>query len=177
MRWFISILALWFVVAPTGATATETRSCSGTLAAGTSIAKINGEGTCKNKAHANDCRANARNAIVACAKALYADRGSDAKLPAACLGGRGAKTAVLQWNQVILGIRGDNIADRVRWNECCRTQNNSNADKSVEVKLTVVGDKGCGGTKTGSKTYRSSVDVGPIFFNCQKQRQKGLCGG
>lgn len=175
MRWFISILALWFIVGPTGATATEIRSCSGTLAvSSTSIAKINGEGMCKNKVHANDCRVNARNAIVACAKALFNARGSN-KLPTICKGGRGAKTAVLQWNQIIPKIKADDIADRVRWNKCCRTPNNSNTNKQVAVKLTVDGDKGCGGSKVGSKHYRSTFNIGVISYNCQRQRQAGLC--
>jgi hypothetical protein len=71
MRWLIPIFALLFVVGPTGATA-EVRSCSGDIKAadGVVVAKINGEGTCKNKAHANDCRAHARQAIEECAKAM-----------------------------------------------------------------------------------------------------------
>ena len=31
MRWLVSILALWIVAAPTGATADITRSCSGQI--------------------------------------------------------------------------------------------------------------------------------------------------
>jgi len=57
-----SILA-WFVVGPTGATA-EVRSRSGDTRASTVVvATISGQGTGKNKAHANDCRAHARQAI------------------------------------------------------------------------------------------------------------------
>lgn len=175
MRWLVAIFGLWLVFGPTGATAGIVRSCSGTLWGPVrDIATINGEGTCKNKAHANDCRKQAQDAILACAKALYAARTSGTKVPAACKGGGGAKSAVLHWDQVILGIRGNNLGDRVRWNTCCRGKPpNTNQTK---VFLSVAGDKGCGGTKTGKNTFQSDYNIGTIFFDCQKQRQNGLCG-
>jgi hypothetical protein len=80
MRWIISILALWLVVSTTAAKADIVRSCSGTLVPGApAIASINGEGTYKNT-KANECREHARQAIVACATALF----DGTVLPAAC---------------------------------------------------------------------------------------------
>jgi hypothetical protein len=173
MRWLIAILALWFVFGPTGASAEIVRSCSGQVFG---IATIGGEGTCKNKAHANDCRKHAHDAILDCAKALYAARASGTKLPAACRGGGGAKRAVLHWDQIILGIRGDNLGDRIRWNECCRGQNPNRKGKTG-FSVRVVGDKGCAsGPKVSKNTYQDDIHIGDIFFDCQKQRQQGLCG-
>jgi hypothetical protein len=172
MRWLISILALLFIVVPTGAKAEIVRSCSGALDG--NIATIKGEGTCKNTAQANDCRARARAAIIECARDLYLARDSSNVLPVACQGGRGAKRAVLHWDQVILGIRGNDIGDRERWNQCCRGQDPKRKG-STQVLLQVAGDKGCGSTKIGKKLFQSDVVIGTIHFDCHKQRQNGLC--
>jgi len=176
MRWLICILALWFVVGPTGAAA-EVRSCSGDIKAadGVVVAKINGQGTCKNKAHANDCRAHAREAIEECAKALWIVRNPGTELPAACRGRRGERSAVLHWNQIILGIRANNLGDRVRWNQCCRGQK-PNTKGEIRVNVAEWGDKGCGSSKVHKTLYLGGAWLGNIHFDCKTQWQNGLCG-
>jgi hypothetical protein len=167
MRWLISIFALWFVVGSTGASA-DVRSCSGRINVGdVVIAKINGEGTCKNKAHANDCRAHAHRAIVKCAKELFLAR--DNVIPNSCKGGRGVETAVLQWNQIILIPQGNNLVDRVRWNMCCAGQA-PNTKKSKVITVHVSGDKGCGKFKHGKNLFEEDHGITTIEIDCQKDR-------
>jgi hypothetical protein len=96
------------------------------------------------------------------------------ELPAACQGARGERSAVLHWNQIILGIRADNLGDRVRWNECCRGQK-PKTEGEIRVNLAVWGNKGCGSSKVHNNLYLSGAWLGDIHFDCKAQRQNGLC--
>jgi hypothetical protein len=82
---------------------------------------------------------------------------------------------VLHWNQTILGIRANNLGDRVRWNQCCRGQK-PNTKGEIRVKVAGWGDKECASSKVRKKLYLGGAWLGNIHFDSKTQRQNGLCG-
>ncbi|MDX1402129.1 MAG: hypothetical protein R3245_09425, partial [Kiloniellales bacterium] len=85
MKFTVLTIALFLASAPS-ALADISRGCSGevrvtTGGLGEALATIEGRGSCKNKAQANDCRAHARKEIDRCIAGLWRDRQKNALAP------------------------------------------------------------------------------------------------
>jgi hypothetical protein len=108
IRGLMLALSLLFLNCVPSAWADITRGCRASLVVATSsnnfmnLGTIEARASCKNKAHANDCRANARTRLDTCRRAIWSGRHTNA-IPDACrtlFDGSSRPGARLQWNGI-----------------------------------------------------------------------------
>ncbi|MEM9723913.1 MAG: hypothetical protein AAF909_00425 [Pseudomonadota bacterium] len=151
------------------------RGCSGTISAliagtKTQIAELDASGFCKNKRKADNCRAQARSMIEACAQAMWNDRW-DHRISPVCLQKPDAPRRgvnYFRWTQVIEGLPNGqgSLKDRIEYNTCC-LGNRGPGNFLVNLSWFARGDRGC---SRGGLIYEG------YEVNCRQMRQAGLCG-
>jgi hypothetical protein len=159
------------------------RGCTATISVGLvgqastylPIAEIEGRGTCKNSAHANDCRRRARAAIDDCRNALWNGRQGDT-LPAACrtlsAGRQGARVI---YREVLSIAHSSRFIVRIEHVACCTLAPHSDSI-SVNIGGAVAGDKECGSIKIGKNKYQDEFNVQlDIPLDCSTLRPQ-VCG-
>lgn len=180
----LAAAALTVTLWPQQAHATEWRGCRGTIdlrepGAIHTIWEFEGRGSCRNRAHANDCRRAARGAIETCVREAWRTRW-DRRLPDACRPVPGSNRAHVKGIADTFFGRGPGSQGRqdFKWAveraACCAMHRNSD---SVDVAITAssYGDKGCEGSKTGEV---GEVDWQIDFYtaDCRAVRARGVCG-
>ena len=169
---------------PQQAGATEWRGCRGAIDVRGSgdvrtIWEFEGRGSCKNRAHANDCRRAARGAIEACAREAWRTRW-DRRLPAACHPLSGTSRAHVKGIADTFFGRGSGSQGRqdFKWAveraACCSMYRNRDSVK-VSITASSYGDKGCQSDKTG-EVGEADWQIDDYTADCRAVRARGVCG-
>lgn len=142
------------------------------------LAEIKTQGSCRNKSEANKCRSRAYNAGKSCVNDLWAARWTHS-VPLSCKTLSGGRTgARLVWNGIIAQLPNGNnsLKDRIEFESCCRADRLQGSD-TVHVKWVATGDKGCGPSRSGNKSFfGGSTFEAEYGVNCTSLREAGLCG-
>lgn len=180
----IPVAVLCSMLWPQQAGAIEWRGCRGEISirdAGhfESVWQFEGRGSCKNRAHANDCRRAARGAIEGCAREAWLTRW-DRRMPYACRPLSGSSRAHVKGIADTAfgrgpGAEGDqDFKWAVERAACC--QMHPNRDRvTVSVGVTSFGDKGC------QREGLHEVGEVDIFLesnytaDCRAARARGVC--
>jgi hypothetical protein len=134
---------------------------------GMKLASIEGRGSCKNTARANDCRVRARKQVDACLAGMWRDRQKNAIAPECrTLTSSGREGAKLSWEGILRIAEPNRLSARMAYATCCRLRPNSTR-LSAETAATFSGDKGCG---SGSNKYYPAYSM-----DCDTWRSRGLC--
>jgi hypothetical protein len=167
---------------PQQAAATEWRGCRGEIGIHddrhnfVSLWQFEGRGSCKNRAHANDCRRAARGAIVACAQEAWRTRW-DRRLPDVCrpVSGRAHVKGIAD---TFFG-RGPGAegAQDFKWAveraACCQMHRDSDR-VAVRVGVSSHGDKGCQ-REEPSEVGEIGVLLDNYTADCRAVRARGVC--
>jgi hypothetical protein len=143
------------------------------------IATFEGRGSCKNRFHADDCRKRAADAIIRCAREMWATR-NDEVLPPSCFQTAGQSAFVrTKMEGIVPGFPAHSALARARFAACCKF-NPSAAEVPAHLWVVVTGDTGCI-SKTSSQefdrqggSWHAVQENAP--FNCARARELGVCG-
>jgi len=184
-RLMLAFAAL-LVLGAAPARADITRGCSASLdvfvmdgkpKAAYGLGSIEGRGGCKNKAHANDCRARARAEIDRCRADLWKGRQVNA-IPGSCnnlVQGSGRSGAKLQYDGIYTIAEPNRLTARAARIVCCTVR--PNADKlKISFEGRINGDKKCASTKIGKDNYQDEYGLGQYDMSCKAWRAQGICG-
>jgi hypothetical protein len=160
-----------------------TRGCSAgfqiLIADGSTFAdlgSIEGRGSCRNKAQANECRQRARGEIDRCIAGLWRDRQKNAIAPEcnSLVSGSSRSGAKLTWSGIYLIAEPNRLTARMAYAACCRMRPSA-AQLQVQVVGAIEGDKSCGDLKVGQDRYRSGFSLSNYDMSCTAWREQGLC--
>jgi len=170
-----------FLASAPAALADITRGCSGEVRVaaggiGEAMASIEGRGSCKNKAQANDCRTHARKEIDRCIAGLWRDRQKNALAPEcrSLASGTSRAGAKLTWRHVSSMAEPGRLTARMAYSICCRLRPDA-SKLEVRVITYITGDKMCGDVHLGGDRYRSVVKLPDYDMDCNAWRLQGLC--
>jgi hypothetical protein len=190
----IALAVAAFAGATNGARADIVRHCAGFIAASikggvnangqpfvqgqsaaTSAVNLNGRGTCRSTAYANDCRRRARDAIISCAVGIWAERWTRRVPTSVCESadnGRPPHAGVTRWGApgVPSSVRATltNDVKRALEHTACCVLNPTARRLSFDVDLYVNGDARC--------PHIRDLIGQPYEANCRQLRNQGLCG-
>lgn len=154
-----------FVTAPNGA---QTKNFL--------LGDILGRGSCKNKAHANDCRERAREQVDKCIAAMWRDRHVNAIAPEckSLVSNSSRSGARLSWDGIMVISQPNRLTARMARGMCCKAL--PNAGKiSVQLGGNITGDKKCGASKIGKDLYQSEFGLPRYDMDCGAWRAQGIC--
>jgi len=181
----VAAAALCVMLWPQPAGAVEWRGCRGEIVIQgdndyRTIWQFEGRGSCKNRAHANDCRRAAKGAIEACVFDAWRARW-ERRLPNSCRPLSGSSRAHVKNIADTFFGRGPGAqgAQDFKWAveqaACCRLS--PNRDRvTVTIGVTSYGDKGCQSDKTEEVGQIDRVIEGNYTADCRAARAKGICG-
>ncbi len=181
----IAVLLGSVVVAQPSA-AREWRGCKASIAIladgrRSTLWEFEGRGSCRNRAHANDCRRAARDAIANCVRGAWRDRW-DRKLPGECATGNESASD----RPFVKGIantgfgrgRGSRGDQDFKWAvehaACCKLNPNA-GNIRVIVGADTQGDSGC---RSPSKIQEDAFDLTlerNYQVDCRRVREQGFC--
>lgn len=176
-------VALLLFVSP--AWADTTRGCSASVFFGMTgdgptrfedLASIEGRGACKNKNHANDCRAQARAQIDKCLSDLWNGRDQNA-IPGSCkslLSSSGRSGARLEYIGVYRIAEPSRLTARAAFRACCQVKPNA-AKLNILFQGFLSGDKKCASGKVGDGKYQEQFFLPTYDMNCNAWRAQGIC--
>lgn len=127
------------------------------------VVQVNGRGTCRGKAWANDCRRNARGAIIHCGRGLWADRWNR-RIPGhvceSADNSRPPHAGIQTWTK----YPGD-IKKALEHAACCRLIPKAR-QLNFAVYLSISGDTRCPHREDLERVYKA---------DCRALRKQGLC--
>lgn len=180
----LATATLGVLFAPQQAGATEWRGCRAAIDVRdggdmSTIWQFEGRGSCKNRAHANDCRRAARAAIEGCVREAWRTRW-DRRLPPACLTATGTSRAHVKGIADTPFGRGPGAQGHqdFKWAveraACCRMHPNRDS-VTVSVTASSFGDKGCQRDKI-PEVGDADWQIGEYAAACRAARARGICG-
>ena len=141
------------------------------------LGEIEGRGSCKNKANANDCRERARAALLKCRNDMWANRHANS-IPSSCnslVSGSGRSGAKLTYAGIAPISEPNRLMARAALSACCRLR--PNKDKlSIQIAGRINGDKKCAAHKIGNDRYQEEYGFPRYEMSCKAWREKGICG-
>jgi len=179
---FLFAIGLLLSFVPT-ASADITRSCKAVFSVATftpslskTIGSISGQGSCKNKASANDCRAAARKEIDRCIAGMWRDRQKNT-IASECntlVNGSSRAGAKLSWNGILTISEPSRLTARMAYNVCCQMRPDAGRIQARIIGQ-ITGDKMCGEKKVGNDSDQAFIQLQNYDMDCNAWRAQGIC--
>ena len=135
------------------------------------LAYLTGQGSCKNKANADKCRARARDQLDECLDIVWKDHRFDDELPLACRDMTSARPgAMMAWEGIRL-YKAPRSLFREAVHEACCVQEPNTTMMSFTLGGSIWGGPGCAASIGNDQTLSDFVFAQPFTVDCNHWRK------
>jgi hypothetical protein len=137
------------------------------------LGDIIGQGKCSSISP-NKCRERGKEQVQKCIEAMWRERHNNVMAPECKTRVSGRTGAELVWGGIYLIREPARLTARMAYAACCIMRPSAGQLK-LRVGGAIVGDKKCGGTKTGKEQYQTDWSKPPYDMDCSAWRARGIC--